>query len=463
MYDQIGGGFHRYSVDGQWRVPHFEKMLYDQAQLVQVYIDAWLSSHDPLFSTIARRTLDYVLRDMTDAEGGFYSAEDADSPRPELPGESGEGAFYVWTKKEIEEALGADAPLFIECFGVEEGGNAPFDPQLEFTGRNILYARFTPEERAGEFRLSEADAVSRLERAKAKLFALRALRPRPLRDDKILTSWNGLMIGAFARGGRFLGDARYLGAATRAAAFIVDRLWKNGVLYRRYREGESRFEAHLDDYAFLVSGLLDLFESSGEGRWLEHAVRLTEGQIAVFHHDGGKGFFETSGTDGSVLVRMKEQYDGEEPSGNSVTAMNLIRLSRMIDRPEWDALARETVTNFGEMLESKPGVIPMMAAALGCVLAPPSQVVVAGAGNDPRTVAMMEAVSRRYLPETVLIPLEPGSHGEIPRRLNPFLRNLTPAGGAPTAYVCRNFVCDLPVVTAEALTALLDGGAGGSL
>ncbi|HTY57570.1 MAG TPA: thioredoxin domain-containing protein, partial [Bacteroidota bacterium] len=393
--------------------------------------------------------------------GGFYSAEDADSPRPDLPGESGEGAFYIWTKKEIDDALGADAPLFNECFGVEEGGNAPFDPQLEFTGRNILYARFAPGERAAEFRLSAEEAVSRLERAKERLFALRSLRPRPLRDGKILTSWNGLMIGAFARGGRILGDTRYRGAAVRAAGFITERLWKDGILYRRYREGESRFEAQLDDYAFLVAGLLDLFESSGEGRWLEHAVRLTERQIAVFHDGGGRGFFETSGSDRSVLVRMKEQYDGEEPSGNSVTAMNLLRLSRMIDRPEWDALGRETVANFGDMLQSRPSVIPLMAAALGLALVPPRQVVVAGAGGDPRTVALMDAVSRTYIPETVLIPLDPGSNGDIPRSLNPFLRNLTPIGDAPAAYVCRNLVCDLPVSSAESLANLLGADGGG--
>ncbi|HEX7574058.1 MAG TPA: thioredoxin domain-containing protein, partial [Bacteroidota bacterium] len=279
MYDQIGGGFHRYAVDGEWRVPHFEKMLYDQAQLVQAYLDASLCSRDPFFPAVARETLDYVLRDMTDPEGGFYSAEDADSPRPERPEESGEGAFYVWTKKEIDDALEGDAQLFSEYFGVEEAGNAPVDPQHEFTGRNILYRRGTVDSTASRFGISPDETLSRLTAAKGKIFNLRAERPRPLRDDKILTSWNGLMIGAFARGFRVLGDERYLVAATRAAEFATGRMWQKGTLLRRYRQGECRIEAHLDDYAFLVSGLLDLFESSGDGRWLERAAMLTEEQI----------------------------------------------------------------------------------------------------------------------------------------------------------------------------------------
>jgi uncharacterized protein YyaL (SSP411 family) len=458
MYDQIGGGFHRYAVDGEWRVPHFEKMLYDQAQLVQAYLDASLCSRDPAFPAVARETLDYVLRDMTDPEGGFYSAEDADSPRPERPEESGEGAFYVWTRKEIDDALGGDALLFSEYFGVEETGNAPFDPQNEFTGRNILYLRGTVDSTARRFGISRGETLSRLTSAKEKIFHLRAERPRPLRDDKILTSWNGLMIGAFARGFRILGDERYLVAAARAAEFATGRMWEGGTLHRRYRQGERRIEAHLDDYAFLVSGLLDLFESSGDGRWLERAVKLTEEQIIIFHDSRGRGFFDTSGRDGTVLVRMKEQYDGAEPAGNSVAAMNLIRLCRMTDRPEWEAMAAETVANFGGTLRAQPAVLPLMAAAIDFLVTPPRQVVIAGAADDLRTAAMMRIISGRYLPTTVTIPLDPGPRGDSPRALNPFLRNLTPIDGNPAAYVCRRFVCDLPLVTPESLARLLDGG-----
>ncbi len=456
IYDQIGGGFHRYSVDGQWRVPHFEKMLYDQAQLVQAYIGAWLCTRERVFSTVARETLEYVLRDMTDPEGGFYSAEDADSPRPENPEESGEGAFYVWTKKEIAEALKEDASLFAECFGVDESGNAPVDPQHELTGRNILYVRALPEAVAGRSGLNGGEARMRLDAARAKLHALRAARPRPLRDDKILTSWNGLMIGAFARASTVFGEERYLAAATRAAEFILAHLKGNGTLLRRYRQGESRIEAHLDDYAFLVSGLIDLFASSGEGRWLETAVVLTEEQIRKFHDAGGIGFFDTSGNDATVLVRMKDQQDGAEPAGNSVSAMNLIRLARIIDRPAWERLAAETIGGFGETLRTHPGVLPLMAAALDYHLTAPGQVVIAGPRGDSRSRELAGVLATRYLPTTETIPLDPGPAGDMPRMLNPFLRNLTPGGGEPAAYVCRNFMCDLPARTADSLSALID-------
>ena len=456
MYDQVGGGFHRYAVDGEWRVPHFEKMLYDQAQLVEAYLDASLCSQDPVFRAVARETLDYVLRDMTDPEGGFYSAEDADSPRPERPEESGEGAFYVWTKKEIDDALEGDAQLFSEYFGVEGAGNVPVDPQHEFTGRNILYRRGTVDSTANQFGISREETLSRLTVAKEKMFSLRAGRPRPLRDDKILTSWNGLMIGAFARGFRVLGDERYLVAATRAAEFATGRMWRKGTLLHRYRQGECRIEAHLDDYAFLVSGLLDLFESSGDGRWLERAANLTEEQIRIFHDSMGRGFFDTSGRDETLLVRMKEQYDGAEPAGNSVAAMNLIRLCRMTDRPEWESIAAGTVANFGGTLRAQPGVLPLMAAAIDFLVTPPRQVVIAGAADDPRTAGMMKILSGRYLPTTVTIPLDPGARGDSPRALNPFLRNLTPVDGNPAAYVCRRFVCDLPVSSTDSFVRLLD-------
>jgi uncharacterized protein YyaL (SSP411 family) len=457
IYDQIGGGFHRYSVDGEWRVPHFEKMLYDQAQLVHAYVGAWLCTREPVFSAVARETLEYVLRDMTDTEGGFYSAEDADSPRPENPEESGEGAFYVWTRKEIAGALKEDASLFARCFGVDESGNAPFDPQHEFTGRNILYVRAAPESLAVSSGMKADEVRTRLDAARAKLHTLRATRPRPLRDDKILTSWNGLMIGAFARGSAAFGEGRYLAAATRAAEFVLAHLRQNGALLRRYRQGESRIEAHLDDYAFFVAGLIDLFESSGEGRWLEHAVELTEEQIRIFHDALGQGFFDTSGNDATVLVRMKEQYDGAEPAGNSVAAMNLIRLSRIIDRPEWETLASDTIAGFGVTLRAHPGVLPLMAAALDYHLTAPRQVVIAGAPGDPRTREMSGILAARYLPTTVTILLDPGPDGDGPRTLNPFFRTLNPTGGEPAAYVCRNFVCDLPVRTADSLAALIDG------
>lgn len=458
MYDQIGGGFHRYSVDGAWRVPHFEKMLYDQAQLVQSYLDAFQLTGEQIFASVARETLDYVLRDMTDSLGGFCSAEDADSPKLDASGESGEGSFYVWSKKEIESALGDDASLVSFSFGVEDSGNAPLDPQHEFTGKNILYRARAPAVVAERFSLTEQEVLERISSASAKLFNLRGLRPRPMRDDKILTSWNGLMIGAFARGSRVLEKPGYLETARRAARFILSRLRDpvTGNLLRRYRDGEARYEAHLDDFAFLVSGMLDLYEASGEIRWLEEAVALTETQTHLFLDNDRHGFFDTNGKDSSLLVRMKEQYDGAEPTGNSVAAMNLVRLSRMIDRAEWKALAEETVSHFATALARQPIALPLMASVLDYLETPPRQIVIAGRGGDAKTEQMLDLVFRRYLPTTVILHADRAEAEETFGKLNPFINELRMVDGEATAYVCRNFVCDLPTTDPVRLGALLD-------
>ena len=454
MYDHLGGGFHRYSVDGGWRVPHFEKMLYDQAQLARAYLDAHCVTGEPSFALVARETLDYVLREMTHPDGGFFSAEDADSPRPSHPGEQGEGAFYVWEKGEIERVLGADAALACEWFGVRGEGNVPFDPGGEFTGQNILYRPLAE----GSPRVSAPGEEERMREARRKLFEARALRPRPLRDDKVLTSWNGLMISAFAHGYRVLGDEHYLAAGSRAAEFILDRLYDgaHGRLLRRFRDGESRIDAGLDDYAFLAAALIDLFESSGNGKWLASAVRLTEEQVRLFHDETRGGFFDTTGEEGILPARIREQYDGAEPSGNSVAAMNLCRLARLIDRPAWEELASETVSSFSSALTGQPGVLPLMTGVLDLLLSPPRQVVIAGPVGDPRTRSLKREVFRRYLPSLSIIPLDPGD--EEVRRLNSFFERMGMVDGTPAAYVCRNFVCELPVTDPGALGRLLEVG-----
>ena len=453
VYDHLGGGFHRYSVDGGWRVPHFEKMLYDQAQLVPAYLGAHALLGDASLALVVRETLDYVLRDMTHPGGGFFSAEDADSPRPAHPGEQGEGAFYVWGKAEIDRLLGGDAPFFNAEFGVLEEGNVPFDPGGEFRGLNILYRPGA----AGTSGRSAPGMEPRITAAKESLLAARAERPRPLRDDKILTSWNGLMISAFARAGRTLGEDRYGGAAVRAAGFVLDRLYDagRGRLLRRFREGESRIEGGLDDYAFFVAGLIDLFESTGSGRWLATAVRLAEEQVSLFHDGAHGGFFDTARGDGVLPVRIREQYDGAEPAGNSVAAMNLCRLARLVDRPSWEDLARETVSSFSGTLRSQPGVLPFMTCALDLLLEPPRQVVIAGAADDPGTRALLRTVYARYLPSFTIVPLEPAE--ETPLQLNRSLAAMGPVGGRAAAYVCRDFACELPVTEPEALARLLDG------
>jgi len=449
IYDQLGGGFHRYSVDGRWRVPHFEKMLYDQAQLVQTYLEAFQLTGDPLFSTVAGETLDYVLRDMVTPEGGFTSAEDADSPRYDNPRESGEGAFYVWTRNEVMTLLGADGSFVCDHFGVEEEGNAPSDPQQEFIGQNILY-RARPGQAAGTASATTGDDL-RLSEGKKKLLAARGKRPRPPRDDKVLTSWNGLMIGACARGWRVLGQESYGRAARTSAEFIMANLYDpfSGLLLHRYREGEAGVEAHLDDYAFLVSGLLDLYEASGDGAWLTHATRLTEKQVELFADPVRGGFYDTSGKDATVLVRMKEQYDGAEPAGNSVAAMNLIRLSRTIDRPDWGTMAERTIAQFSDLLGKQPVMLPQMVAAMG---APPRHIVIAGDPGTPGVAELIAVLFGRFLSDAVVMYIPSGGSGEF----TPFIRSLPASSGEPAAYVCRDFTCELPVHDAPSLAALLD-------
>ena len=445
MYDQIGGGFHRYSVDADWRVPHFEKMLYDQAQLVQAYLDAFLLTGEAGFATIARETLDYVLRDMTVDGGGFTSAEDADSPLPDNPKESGEGAFYVWTRAEIAAILGADADSFCDQYGVEPGGNVGVDPQQEFIGKNILY------------QARPVDAGARRGGARHLLFEARTKRPRPLRDDKVLTSWNGMMIGAFARAWRILGEERYGVAAHRGADFVLAHLYDGhtGLLHRRFRAGDAGLEAHLDDYAFLVAGLLDLYEASGEGRWLSSAMNLTGKQISLFHDPGRAGFFDTSGSDSTVLVRLREQYDGAEPSGNSIAATNLIRLSRMAERPDWDTLATGTIAVGAAFLNSQPVAVPQLAAALEFQRTPPQQIVIAGPIGDPAVEALIRVAYASYHPTMVLLRSDCGKEGEALEKANPFVKNLRMVAGKAAAYVCRNFTCEIPATDPALLAAQL--------
>ncbi len=360
MRDHIGGGFHRYSVDAQWRVPHFEKMLYDQAQLVLALLETGQATGDGLFFDVAADTLDYVQREMTDEAGGCYSAEDADSvPAGAAAGaHASEGAFYLWSAEELGRLLGPDAQGFCERYGVRAGGNALADPHGEFTGRNILYEARTVEEVAGECGLSADDVETSLQRSRALLRRVRAERPRPLRDDKILTTWNGLMIAAFARASRVLpsyvgrgfspGDAgcgvgrgsclAFLSSARRAASFIRSRMWdpSSGRLLRRFRAGEAAIDAYAEDYAFLIFGLIELFQADGDPEWLSWAIDLQRRQDELFWDENGGGWFSTTGHDASVLLRLKEDYDGAEPSASSVSVFNLLVLSHL------GALAGET-------------------------------------------------------------------------------------------------------------------------
>jgi uncharacterized protein YyaL (SSP411 family) len=471
MRDHIGGGFHRYSVDGNWRVPHFEKMLYDQAQVVLAYLEAAQASADPFFAQVAEDTLQYVRRDMTDVDGGFYSAEDADSVPPEKAGDEHphktEGAFYIWSLAEVRALLGDDSRAFELRYGVLPDGNAPFDPQNEFTGKNLLYTARGIGEIAKELGREPEDVAAALTRARITLFNARATRPRPHLDDKVLTGWNGLMIAAYARAGRVLGGGaalgqttaddpgrRHLDAAQRAATFLRDRTWNaaRGVLLRRYRQGDAAIEAYAEDYSFLVFGLLELFQADGDARWLEWARALQSTQDALFWHAGVGGWFSTTGEDRSVLVRMKEEYDGAEPSASGVGAWNLLQLAHLTGDNAYETRAKEVFAAFGAPLTSHGRGLPFMASALSTLLATPEQIVVVGPPRLESTEALWRAANRPYRPFTTFVRVEPGHPQHDIAAHMPWIREMAMRDGQSAAYVCRNFACEAPTTDPEALS-----------
>ena len=447
MHDHLGGGFHRYSVDKFWHVPHFEKMLYDQAQLACSYLEAFQITRDPEDEKVARGILDYVRRDMTGKAGGFYSAEDADSVIAQGKPEHAEGAFYVWKKSEIDDALGEDAAkVFNRVYGVEADGNAPAgsDPMNEFKGTNILIQRFSLADAAKFFKKPEAEIAASLSASKKKLFDLRAKRPRPHLDDKIITAWNGMMISAFARAAQVLDDPGYLAAAQKSAQFIRAELWKNGTLLRNYRQGPSEIAGFCDDYAALIQGLLDLYEADFDTAWLQWAVELQAKQDALFGDTEHGGYFGVEKNAPHILLRMKEDYDGAEPSPNSLAALNLLRLAQIMDSKDLRERAAKTLAAFAEQLTKNPTAMPQMLVALDASLTEPRQVVIAGPRDDAATRALLRETHARFIPNKLVL-LADGGAGQkwLGQRLK-FVEGVGPLQGKPAAYVCKNFVCQLP-------------------
>lgn len=455
MYDHIGGGFHRYSVDTQWRIPHFEKMLYDQSQLASLYLSAFQLNADPTYKRVAVEILEYVLREMQDPEGGFYSAEDADSENPYNPEEHSEGAYYLWTEEEIDALLTArETMLFKRYYGVKKAGNALHDPQKEFTGRNILYQAKDLVEVAQKTEISEKEAAQLLQAAKLKLLQQRVIRTPPHLDDKIITAWNGLMISAFAKAAMILEDRRYLAAANGAADFILKRLVVNGHLKRRYRDGEAKYSAGLDDYSFLIQGLLDLYTADHDVSRLQQAIELTEKQIVEFTDPRG-GFYDTPRS-AELLARLKEAYDGAEPSGNSVAVLNLLRLAALINKPEWAEVAGRGIASFATTLSSYPPAMPLLLSAMDFQLDKPKQIVIAGEKGSDDTRALLREIHSRFLPNTLLLLADGGKNQKFLGVHLPFLETVEKREGKATAYVCEDFSCKMPVNTPEGLARLLD-------
>jgi hypothetical protein len=459
MHDHLGGGFHRYSVDTYWHVPHFEKMLYDQAQLALAYLEAFQITREPHFEKIARDILEYVRRDMTAKEGGFFSAEDADSFFAHGKPEHGEGAFYIWSKQELDAALGSRAEIFNYHYGVQPEGNVPpaADPHGEFSGKNILIELQTIAETAEHFKKTEAEISETLAKARAILLTSRAKRPRPHLDDKIITAWNGLMISAFARAAQVLDDPAYLEAANRAATFVQTHLYDEArkVLVRNYRGDPSAVDGFADDYAFAIQGLLDLYEASFEIRWLQFAIELQQTQDRLFFDEQNGGYFSGTGKDPSILLRMKEDNDSAEPAASSVAALNLLRLAQFRDEKRWRERAEKTINAFTPQLGHFPSAMPQLLVALDFSLSKPRQIVIAGRRDSPETRALLAEVHRHLLPDKILLLADGGLGQKYLAQKLEALPAMKPVKGKSTAYVCENFSCQAPVSDPSALRELL--------
>jgi uncharacterized protein YyaL (SSP411 family) len=496
IQDHIGGGFHRYSVDERWFVPHFEKMLYDQAQIALNYLETRQATGLEVYAWVARGVFDYVRRDLTSPQGGFYSAEDADSPLPAGSGDKGqktedrahaEGAFYVWTKAEIDAVLGADAPFFCALFGVKPDGNVDHDPQNEFTGKNVLMQRRSVGVAAGDFGLSVEAASDKLLACFEKLRAVRARRPRPHLDDKIITAWNGLMISALAKGHQVLGRdsaqpeaSPYLQAATRAAEFLQRELYDaaTGELYRSWREGRSDIPGFAEDYAYLIQALLDLYETGFDLRWLQWAERLQAKMDELFWDAERHGYFNSRADDTTVIVRMKEDHDGAEPAPNSIAALNLLRLDWMLGgeagqavpgapdtdastrRPaqSWRERALQTIEALRAQWSRVPHALPQMLCALELALGEPRTVVLAGDPKQADFAALVAVLHEQLGPRRAILGADGAAAQQWLAARKPYISGMKPIDGRATAFVCENYACQAPAVTPGELRQRLGGG-----
>ena len=435
MYDQVGFGFHRYSTDARWLVPHFEKMLYDQAILVQAYLDAYQATGDSYYSTVAEEILNYVLRDMTSPKGGFYSAEDADS-------EGEEGKFYVWNVIELDEILGAeDSEFYQKVFNIRKGGNWNEGYRHK---TNIPHLTKNMAQLASEFNLTENEVSDKIEEIRIKLFNVREGRVHPQKDDKILTDWNGLMIAAMARAGTVLNYDMYSQASIKAMDFLLDNLMKkDGSLMKRHRNGKSGLTGVLDDYAFTIWALIELYEMNYDEKYLEIAMDLSEYQIDQFWDFDNHGFYFTASSGEQLLVRSKEVYDGAIPSGNSVSAFNFIRLARMTSRPDFEDIAFQILNAFSGYLNRSSSGYSMMMQAAEFAFGPSHEVLVFGDENNPATQKMLEDIQTIYMPNRVIVFGKSG--GESLKNTIPFVGFYEPnKDGSPRVYVCQNFSCKLP-------------------
>ncbi len=435
LHDHVGGGFHRYSTDPQWLVPHFEKMLYDNALLAMGYLEAYQVTGEKRYADITREILRYVERDMTSPEGAFYSATDADSPSPS--GRREEGWFFTWTPDEIEAALDPRRARIVEAwFDVTPSGN--------FEGRNILHTGKPLTEVAKALGLPPEEVRSTIDEARDILYDARSKRPPPLRDEKILTAWNGLMISAHARAALVLADARYAQRAERAAGFLLQELRKGERLYRSFKDGRARHTAYLDDYAFLTAALLDLFEATGNLRWLREAISLDRVVEAHYEDRTNGGFFLTADDHERLLARQRPNHDGAEPAGNSVEILNLLRLSELTTKEAYRKRAERALATLGGVLRNSPSAVSEALLGLDFLLDSAKEIVIVTRRSRAEAEPLLARLRTTYVPNRVLLVATEGPALRELARLSPLLEGKVAGKDGPMAYVCKRGVCDLP-------------------
>jgi hypothetical protein len=441
IYDQIGGGFHRYSVDERWLVPHFEKMLYDNALLTKLYLDAGRALNEPEFLNVAREILDYVLREMTSAEHGFYSTQDADS-------EGEEGKFFIWTPKEVDSILGEKlAPIARRYFDVTEEGN--------FEGSNILHRTIELTDAAKQFRVSPDEMADAIRTIKEKLFAVREKRIKPARDEKILAAWNGMMISAFADAHRALHDPRYLAAAERAVEFVMTKLWDGRALKRSFKDGVARFNAYLEDYAILANAMIDTYEASLDPRYLAHARTLADIILERFLDNERGGFFFTSDDHEELITRFKGAFDGSTPSGNSAAVMALLRLHSYTGEERYFREAERTIKLLRELMEKQPFAFSHLLEAVDLYLRGPTEIVLVGDRESPEFREWSERIGLLYVPNLAIYAIDPKN--PLTRFIPEQARGKDQIDGKLTAYVCRERTCSMPITSYKSLEAEVRG------
>ena len=457
IYDQVGFGFHRYSTDAQWLVPHFEKMLYDQAMLIMAYTEAYQATGKAFYAGVVDEIITYVLRDMTASEGGFLSAEDADS-------EGVEGKFYLWTVHEITEILGQkDAELFIRAYNVKDGGNFQEAGPGTNIDENILHLLKLLPELAKDLGIAENRLRKSLEDSRQKLYQEREKRIHPFKDDKILTDWNGLMIAALAQAGNALGNSKYTLAASKAADFIGHNLTgADGRLFKRYRKGQAGLSAHLNDYAFMVWGLIELYQATYELKYLKDAIALNDRMLLHFWDKQNGGLYMTADDSEKLLIRSKEIYDGAIPSGNSVATMNLLRLAGMTANKQYASSAESILKAHSTQVKQYPAGYTLLMSALEFALNPSYEVVIVGNRQKQDTRAMLSALREPFIPQKVVLfrTEDPTAAADI-TDLAPFTRSMVTRNGLATAYVCQDFACRLPTTSVDQMLKSLRQDIGG--